>query len=334
MLAPRLQTIGWALLLSASLGSFETSLAASPPPSSKPLVEAALQNILNLDRPGQDGFATIWDGNKYVQCKRLPDRSLRCEAAGTLMQSSLERVLTPERISQLASLGWRLDPSFGNYVQTFPTGMTPNLVADKILQVLAEAYAADISDLEVQSTWVPNEPCPPRNGPTQNLAGIVNNAPAMAATAVHACSYTPKTDLGPSVPAASSAELFDFYGVQVTGEIQRLRINTARRVFAVFQAGIGYVQCEPNSSPPTIYCEAQSAESWEALTSILTPERIARLHDAGFADPGRAPNYWKNYPIDQTDDATIAKELLAVLHDVYGYNGLPKLKVMTEEARH
>jgi hypothetical protein len=334
MLAPRPQAIGWAFLLSASLGSFETSLAASPAPTSKPLVEAALQNILNLDRPGQDGFATIWDGIKYVQCKLLPDRSLRCEAAGTLMQSSLERVLTPEHISRLTSLGWRLDPSFGNYVQTFPPGTPPSLVADKILQALAEAYVANISDMEVQSTWVAKEPCPPRNGPSQNLAGIVNNAPSMAATAVHACSYTPKPDLGPSVPATSSAELMDFYGVRVTGEIQRLRINSARRVFAIFQAGIGYVQCEPYSSPPTIYCEAQSAESWEALTSILTPERIARLHEAGFADPGRAPNYSKNYPVDQTDDATIARELLAILHEVYGYNGLPKLKVMTEEAPH
>ena len=93
---------------------------AQPTQTSKARVEASLQNILNLDRPGQDGYATIWDGNKYVQCKRLPDRGLRCEAAGALTQPSLERVLTPERVGQLAALGWRLDPSFGNNVQTFP----------------------------------------------------------------------------------------------------------------------------------------------------------------------------------------------------------------------
>jgi hypothetical protein len=44
----------------------------------------------------------MWDGNKYVQCRRLPDRSLRCEVASTLMQSSLERV-TPERVVRLTA---------------------------------------------------------------------------------------------------------------------------------------------------------------------------------------------------------------------------------------
>jgi hypothetical protein len=45
-----------------------------------------------------------------------------------------------------------------------------------------------------------------------------------------------------------------------------------------------------------------------------------------------ARNYWKNYATEQIDDATIAHELLTVLHDVYGYNGQPTLKVKTEEA--
>ena len=133
------------------------------------------------------------------------------------------------------------------------------------------------------------------------------------------------------LPVRSVAELIDFYGVQVTGEIQRLRVNTERRVFVAFETGIGYVQCQPQTSPPSIYCEAQSAENWEALAGVLTPERVARLHTIGFADPGRGPNYWKKYPQDQVNDPTIAHELLAVLHDVYGYTGMPKLKVVTEE---
>ena len=43
-------------------------------------------------------------------------------------------------------------------------------------------------------------------------------------------------------------------------------------------------------------------------------------------------HYWKNYPTEQIDDASIARELLTVLHDVYGYNGQPTLNVKTEEA--
>jgi len=306
--------------------------AASPPQTGQSRVEAALENITNLNRPGKDGYATIWDGNKYVQCKRLPDRSLRCESAGTLMQSSLERILTPERVARLAALGWRLDPSFGNYVQVFPADAPSSSIADKIMQVLSEVYDANATESEVQTSWVSNEPCPPRNGPSQNLAGIVNDAPAMATTAVHACAYKPKVDLGPNVAANSAAELISFYGARVTGEIQRLRVNMRRRVFAIFEAGIGYVQCQPDESPPAIYCEAQSADSWRALASVLTPERIKRLHDLGYADPGRAPNYWKNYSIDQSDDIAVARELLTVLHDVYGYNGQPTLQIKTEEA--
>ena len=117
----------------------------------------------------------------------------------------------------------------------------------------------------------------------------------------------------------------------MTGEIQRLRVNLDRHVFVAFETQIGYVQCAPQTSPAAIYCEAQSADSWPALASILSPDRVARLHEAGFADPGRAPNYWKIYPADQVGDAAIAREVLTILHDVYGYTGLPKLGVKTEE---
>jgi hypothetical protein len=332
MYTRRLQRVAHAIMAAALLTSTNAAFATSPQ-TSQPRIGAALDNITNLNRPGQDGYAAIWDGNKYVQCRRLADRSLRCESAGTLMQSSLEHVLTAERVARLIALGWRLDPSFGNYVQVFPADAPSSLVADKIVQVLGEAYDANVAELEVQSTWVPSEPCPPRNGPSQNLAGIVNDAPSMAATAVHTCVYKPQADLGPNLPASSAAELIGFYGAKVTAEIQRLRVNARRRVFAVFEAGIGYVQCQPDISPPTIYCEAQSAESWEALASVLTRERVHRLHELGFADPGRAPNYSKTYATDQIDDIAIASELLTVLHDIYGYTGQPTLKIKTEEAR-
>src|SRR5262249_14983930 len=100
--------VGCAAIALALLFRTEAGFAAQ----SQSLVTSALENITNLNRPGQDGYATVWDGNKYVQCKRLPDRNLRCEAARTLMQSSLGHVLTPERGARLRALGWRLDPSF------------------------------------------------------------------------------------------------------------------------------------------------------------------------------------------------------------------------------
>jgi hypothetical protein len=299
------------------------------PPEVEALVVGALANLLSLERPGQDGYATLFDGNKYVQCGRTADRGLRCEAAGSLLQSSLERVLTPERVARLTALGWRLDASFGNYVQTFPPGMATDQVADAILQALGEAYGADLPELQAMTAWLPSELCPPRNGPSQNLAGMINNARAVAKYAIHACAYIVKPD-EPALPANSVDALSTLYGARMTGEIQRLRVNLDRNVFVTFDAEIGYVQCAPEQKPPAIYCEAQSADSWPALAAVLTPERVARLHAAGFADPGSAPNYSKKYPLAQYDDAAIARELLAVLFDVYGYTGRPKLNVTTE----
>jgi type III secretion system-like peptide-binding chaperone len=325
-MARRRGGISSAVLLSALLASPGLGLA-DPPPAGQSRIEAALANIASLERPHQDGLATIWDGNKYVQCRRMPDRALHCEAAGALMQPSLARILVPDRVARLAALGWSLDPSFGNYAQTFPADAPASQVAAKILQTLSEGYEADLANIQIQSDWIANEPCPPRNGPTQNLAGMINDAPALARTAIHACAYTPT----PVVAIGSAAELINVYGARVTGEIQRLRVNIDRNIFVVFQTDICFVQCAPETSPSSIYCEAQSPDSWPALASVLTPERLARLHAAGFADPGRAPNYWKLYPLEKFDDAAIAHELLTVLYDVYGYNGASKLVVKTEK---
>jgi hypothetical protein len=105
-------------------------------------IDEALQNVTTLVRPGKVGYATIWDGNKYVQCRRLPDRAFR-EAAGTSMQSSLQNVLLPERQNRLKALGWVLDPSFGNYVQIFAADAATSLIAEQILQTLTEGYDAN-----------------------------------------------------------------------------------------------------------------------------------------------------------------------------------------------
>jgi hypothetical protein len=315
-----------AWVLAALLGA-GTSVAEA----SQMRVEEALANIMALQRPDQDGLATAWDGNKYVQCRLLPDRSLRCESAGTRMQPSLARELTPERIARLAALGWQLDASFGNYAQIFPAGMPAKEIAQQILLALKEGYGADVDRLEIRSDWIASEPCPPRNGPSQNLAGMINDAPAMATTAVRGCAHLPAPDLEPTTPLRK-ADLIRTYRTRVTGEIQRLRINIDRREFSYFviETGGGYIQC--GTQPPrAVYCEAQSAESWPVLSRILTKERVARLNAAGYADPGRAPNYWKSYSLDGSSDAAIAEELLTLLHEAYGYDGMPRLMFKTEK---
>lgn len=325
-------TRGCAIALLALLGT-QALAGTDPSQASKSRVEAALQNVLTLERPDQDGYATVWDGDKYVQCGRTPEHALRCESAGARLQPTLAVLLVPERIKHLADLGWRLDPSFGNYVQTFAPDTPVSQVADSLLRALSEGYDANLADLEVRSDWIASEPCPPRNGPSQNLAGSINDAAAMAATAIHACAFTPDPRFEAAPAALSSVNLINLYGPRVTGEIQRLRINADREVFFVLTTDAGYVQCQPETTPKALYCEAASAEEWPVVSSVLTPERLARLHAAGFTDPGRAPNYWKNYPTDSVDDAAIARELLTILHDVYGYSGSPRLEITTEKGK-
>jgi hypothetical protein len=290
-------------------------------------IDEALQNITALTRPERVGYATIWDGNAYVQCRRMPDRTLRCEAAGTRMQPSLDAVLTPERLQAIARLGWSPDPSFGSYVRSFPADMPSLTVAGHVLDALTQGYAAAPERLELQTAWVGDEPCPPRNGPSQNLAGIVNDAPSMRRGSIRACTYAPE----PAPPKAETrADLFAQYGGRVAAELQRLRINAGRPIFAVFDAGIGYIQCMPKTPERALYCEAQSARSWPALAAVLTPERAARLREAGFTEPGRSPNYWKDYALDAHSDDAIAAEILTLLRDAYGYTGAVALRVRTD----
>src|SRR4051812_20327380 len=99
--------MGWGFLLRSALpivAAMELALAtgtAFAQPGAR--IDEALQNIGSLVRVGRIGYATIWDGNKYVQCRRMPDRALRCEAAGSSMQPSLKNVLTGYRLTRLST---------------------------------------------------------------------------------------------------------------------------------------------------------------------------------------------------------------------------------------
>ncbi|HMK88540.1 MAG TPA: hypothetical protein VK446_02750 [Methylocystis sp.] len=121
-------------------------------------------------------------------------------------------------------------------------------------------------------------------------------------------------------------------GPHITLQIQRLRVNTRRRVFFTLDSGAGYLQCAPEDPPPGLYCEAQSPESWRVLAAVLTPERLAKLHAAGFADPGRSPNFSKTYPFEKFSDEMIAQELLTLLFEVYAYDGRDKLEIGSEKS--
>jgi hypothetical protein len=298
--------------------------AAAQSPTER--IDAALQNIASITRIGRIGYATISDGNKYVQCRRLESRELRCEAAGTVLQPSLKRVLTIERQTRLVTLGWVIDPAFGNYVQIFPADMPTGQIAVHLLRSLTDGYDISLPDLEWQTAWVVDIPCPPRNGPSQNLAGMINDARPMLATALLSCSYTAPA---PVQTAETTEALIELYGPMVRAEIQRLRINANRQVFTTFDSAIGYIQCMPEVPPTALYCEAQSAESWAALAAVLKPEKVARLKAAGYVEPGRAPNYSKSYSLT-LDDTAIAGEILTLLHDVYDYTGATRLKIRTE----
>lgn len=319
---------GCVLLLAVLMQA--SSAYAGPQPETAARVIAAIVNVETLVRVEKVGYATFWDGNKYIQCRPAPARELRCEAAGSRMQPSLERVLVTGRLDRLAELGWVLDPSFGNHVRIFRADIPRAEVADAIVAALAEVYDADISRLDIATAWVADMSCPPRNGPSQNLAGIVNDAPEMSATAIWECSYVADPRPGVSDIAGSAEALVAIYRASTAAEIQRLRINAGRRVFVVFETDIGYVQCMPESAPTAIYCEAQSVESWPALAAILTPARVAVLHGAGYSDPGRSPNYAKLYAVENTSDTAIASEILTLLYEVYGYTGAAELRIVTE----
>ena len=106
-------------------------------------IEAALDNVSVLVRAGKVGYATVFDGNKFVQSRRLADGALRCEAAGSAMQPSLTAVLTPERKVSLETEGWSIDPAFGLYVHTFPKGTSVSEIAGRIRATNASGGRAE-----------------------------------------------------------------------------------------------------------------------------------------------------------------------------------------------
>ena len=135
-----------------------------------------------------------------------------------------EKSCSPERITKLHTLGWTLDSSFGNYVQIFPSGSPVKDIAERLLQALKDGYEANISDLEVGSDWIKSERCPPRNGPSQNLAGMISDALSMTGFRVHALLLQAERRAASS-GAQQGRPASSVHGTRVAGEIQRLRVE-------------------------------------------------------------------------------------------------------------
>jgi hypothetical protein len=295
-------------------------------------------DAMTIPAPGKDALVLAFDHNLYVQCRHAPDsKTIRCEAAGTLMQTSLTHVLTPDRIDRLIGMGWTLAPAFGNYAQVFPANTDPEALATVIFSTLIDGYGATFDDIVVESSWIPHEACPPRNDQSQNLAGVIETSPAMAAVSLHACAYKPivmppQPVLDVPEPSVAASALVQTLGPGVAAELKRLRDDLANDdLFVVFGTPTGYVQCRTDEDRGAIYCEAQSSESWPALARVLTPERVARLHAEGFADPGKKQNFYREYPVDSVGDTAIARALITILRDVYGYDGANPLEIATEK---
>jgi hypothetical protein len=142
-------------------------------------------------------------------------------------------------------------------------------------------------------------------------------APAIGRADTAPAAVSPKTQLSRHVAG-------------VAAQIRRLRKNASPDIFATFDGSVGHVRCAPRDTPVAIYCEAQSGAAEPSLAAKLTPALVAELHGAGYADPGKTPNYSKTYAADQFENAEIARELLTILHDVYGYDPSTKLQVTTE----
>jgi hypothetical protein len=307
-------------------------------------VARALENISTLIRPGRVGYATIWDFNAYVQCRRLENGAMRCEAAGSLLQPTLANLLLRENLNVLTDRGWELEADFGNFVQVFQPDASIDSISTIIVTTLRHAYTADVDALETRTSWIKDEPHPPRNGYTQNLAGLVNDAPAMLPTSVrtvadvHAAleaASEPRLSVAgndnlPSEQASAQvqtlAELLSLFADTVAAEIQRLRINTDDYSYTVFAADIGYVQCRPGRGD-SLYCEALAPESWPDIERLVPPEHLAMLKTFGYADPGRTPNYSKLYMLDEMTDQQIAGEILKILFHVYGYRAATDLEI-------
>jgi hypothetical protein len=308
---------------------------AEPAPKSQ--IVAGVSSVLAPMEKTRDGVLTVYDGNMFVQClasHRLPN--WRCEAAGLEGEPWLRHVLTPERQARLIALGFKPDPSFGNFVADIPKTTAPEALADLILRALIEGYGATPDALNIRAERIESARCHKRIKSGADRGGsILTPNWGYAKDAVVGCGtpgpdHMNYDDPASTMPQPDGRDTRSVYLIYMAEELKRL--ESVKNSYVIFEAGPAYVQCMNDDEDRKIYCEAASADAVGApIERILTPDRIAKLYAAGFKPPGKTMNYARFYPQADYTKAAIAQALLDVLKDAYGYYGAPKMNLETEQ---
>lgn len=305
-------------------------------------VTKGIQQVLLPRRPKFDGILTVRDNTLFVQCINRPEApDLRCEAAGLEGEPWLHNVLTADRQDRLIARGFKPDTTYGNFVRTFPRSIEPVKMAGVILGVLTEIYGADADNIDALADWLPALPCHPRLMAGRDRGGsIATPSWGFAKDTAKGCEIATDTDafnyddpnaVAPGAPPEGEVDLDARYAAAIAVQIKRLE-GGEKHIWAIFDAGIPYLQCQFDKEDRAIYCEAASDDASGApLARILTPSRRQKLLDAGFEPPGKVVNFRRFYPLDRYDETAVARALLGALHDGYGYGGAPALVLHTEK---
>lgn len=306
-------------------------------------ITKGIQQVLTPRRPKLDGILTVRDNTLFVQCiNRAEASSLRCEAAGLEGEPWLRNVLTRERQDMLIARGFKPETTYGNFIRTFPRSIKPGQLAETILGVLTQIYGADADNIEALTDWLPAQACHPRIMASHDRGGsiatpqwgfAVDIGPGCKiVTNTVGMNYDAPDVVTPGASSASQADLDERYGAAIATQIKRLEAaHQSDDIWVIFEAGVPYVQCAPDTEDNKLYCEAASEDAIGApLARLLTADRRQKLIAAGFEPPGKVMNFRRFYPLDQYDATAIAHALLAVLHDSYGYNGAPPMMLKTE----
>lgn len=307
-------------------------------------ITKSIEKTLVPRRPKLDGILTVRENTLYVQCiNRADAQGLRCEAAGLEGEPWLHYALTVEHQEKLIALGFKPEKTFGNFVRIFPRTIRPKILAHIILGVLTEIYGAEADNVEALTDWLPAQPCHSRVMAGRDRGGSIATPHwGFAKDVAQGCQILENTEelnhddptaVIPGTPPEGEIDLDVRYNAAIGVQIKRLE-GGQKHIWAIFEAGVPYVQCQFDKEDNAIYCEAASDDAEGApLARILTPARRQKLIDAGFELPGKVMNFSRFYPLDRYDEAAVAHAILSVLHDGYGYGGTPALMLNTETGK-